>query len=142
MKLYEILKEDELNELNLKKAVAAGTLAAASLIPQVGQKDDISHTNIPQKPEVQKSAVQKSPQGAEKLISLISKTNNIPEERAAEIVNLAFKYEKPIFPKARDILSVINIESHFDPSVISGLKHDPAVGLMQTRPRCLGIRCQ
>jgi soluble lytic murein transglycosylase-like protein len=50
------------------------------------------------------------------------------------VVELAFEYEHSEFPKAEDILAVIGVESSFNPDSVSGLRRDPAVGLMQVRP--------
>ncbi len=62
------------------------------------------------------------------------KKYKINPEVALEISKLAIKHEKADFPKAPDILSVIGIESSFNPEAKSKLKHDPALGLMQVRP--------
>ncbi len=67
--------------------------------------------------------------------SFISSTYKIHKHKADHIVSLAYKYEKPDFPKAIDILSVIGIESSFDENVKSKLKVDPAKGLTQIRPK-------
>ena len=65
---------------------------------------------------------------------MIAQKYKIDLADAQEIVKLAHKYQKTNFPKAEDILAVIGVESSFDPDAVSGLKRDPAVGLMQVRP--------
>lgn len=68
----------------------------------------------------------------------ISKRFKLSPEQALQIVNLAKKHEKPNFPRADDILSVIGIESGFNPKAVSNLKKDPALGLTQVRAKMWG----
>ena len=56
------------------------------------------------------------------------------KEVIAQVVDLAHKYQRPDFPRAEDILSVVAIESSFNPKSVSKLKKDPAIGLTQIRP--------
>lgn len=58
----------------------------------------------------------------------------VDSDLAFEIVQAAYKYEDPVFPKATDIIAIAAIESSFRPNVASNLKSDKAVGLMQVRP--------
>lgn len=51
-----------------------------------------------------------------------------------DVVKYADKYARPDFPTKVDILSVIAIESSFNPKAVSNLKTDPAIGLTQIRP--------
>ena len=64
---------------------------------------------------------------------------HVKQDFAEDVVNLALKYEKPVFPRASDILAIISIESSFNPKAVSKLKKDPAVGLMQVRPKVWGL---
>lgn len=139
MKLYELIStshqpidEELLNELNLKKALAGAALSTAAMVPQYMHKDPGVQHNIP-------TTIQKAKSEADDLIKLIIQKWDVSEKDALKIVNLAFKYQKPVFPKAKDILAVIGIESSFDPTAVSGLRKDPAVGLMQVRPKIWGI---
>lgn len=52
----------------------------------------------------------------------------------SDVVKYADKYARPDFPTKVDILSVIAIESSFNPEAKSNLKTDPAIGLTQIRP--------
>jgi soluble lytic murein transglycosylase-like protein len=54
---------------------------------------------------------------------------------AEQVVEYAHKHAKEEFPTAKDILAVVGIESSFRPSIQSGLRVDPAIGLMQIRAR-------
>lgn len=74
------------------------------------------------------------------LAKMLAKKYRVSEELVQEVVDLAYKYESPDFPKAIDILAIIGVESSFDPSAKSQLKHDPAVGLMQVRPGIWNIK--
>lgn len=65
---------------------------------------------------------------------IIQKHKKVDPDLAAKVVSLAKKYEKPVFPKAEDLLAIIGIESAFNPGAISDLETDPAHGLTQVRP--------
>lgn len=56
-----------------------------------------------------------------------------------QVVDAALKYQHDDFPRAKDILAVVGVESSFNPKAVSQLKHDPAVGVMQIRPKVWGI---
>lgn len=53
---------------------------------------------------------------------------------ATEVVELAHKYAGDQFPQPHDLITVVAIESSFNPNARSKLRRDPAVGLTQIRP--------
>lgn len=146
MKLYEILPEQQLDEKSLRHALAAGILGTSMAMPGAISshsppepepvRDEIISTaerpTIPTKHKVDIPA----PTFAErtKLAKNIAEKYRVSEDLVQRVVNLAYKYQDPEFPKAKDILAIIGVESSFDPSSKSGLKRDPALGLMQVRP--------
>ncbi len=148
MKLQEVLPEQQLDEKTLRHALAAGILGTSMAMPgaisshpppeqqEPKPRDEIVVTakrpTAPTKHELDIPA----PTFAErtKLTKNIAEKYRVSEELVQKVVNLAFKYQDPEFPKAKDILAIIGIESSFDPSSKSGLKKDPALGLMQVRP--------
>lgn len=139
MKVKEVLlTEEQLYEISLKNALAAGALGATLLgSPKHFQQD--KPIERPQARPAPVATVLPAPKKEVdpkqlKMSQQIAKKYKIDGGFAQEIVELAHKYQKPNFPKAQDILAVIGIESSFDPDAVSGLKRDPAVGLMQTRP--------
>jgi len=142
MRLYEmVLSEQQLDEINLKRAIAAGSLALATAgspapTTQKPQEPTPAVSQTYQKGEV--SAKQEDPE-ISKLVDIVTSKYNVDSELAKKIVTLAKKYEKPIFPKAEDLLAIIGIESSFNPQAVSGLKSDPAVGLTQIRPGVWGL---
>jgi soluble lytic murein transglycosylase-like protein len=69
----------------------------------------------------------------EKEASVVAKRYKLPLTKAKKIVNLAHKHAKKTFPKRRDILASIAIESAFNHNAVSKLAKDPAKGLMQVR---------
>lgn len=68
-----------------------------------------------------------------KTITTLCKKHKISYEFAETVLNFSRKYEQPDFPKSKDILAIISIESGFNPNAKSNLKNDPAKGLMQIR---------
>jgi soluble lytic murein transglycosylase-like protein len=66
--------------------------------------------------------------------TIMKNYRGVTPELAQQVATLAKKYEKASFPKARDILAIVGIESSFNPNSVSQLSTDPAVGLMQVRP--------
>lgn len=128
MKIQDILQyQQQLDEISWKQAVAAGTVAAGSLVPmEIGQ--DIS------RPPIHRTSGSVVNQ-AQDLADIIVRKYRIDPKKALHIVHLAHRYEKPDFPKAIDILAVIGIESSFDSNKQSNLKHDPAMGLTQIRTK-------
>ena len=60
-------------------------------------------------------------------VSYITSKYGVPEATAWKIVTLASKYADPVFPKYRDIMGVIEVESSFDPKA----RNARCLGLMQ-----------
>ncbi len=149
MKLLEILPEHQLDEKSLRHALAAGILGTSMAMPGAisshsppkhpepeKARDEIVTTakrpTIPTKHEIDIPAptfVQRT-----ELAKNIARKYRVERDLVQQVVDLAYKYQDPEFPKAKDILAIIGIESSFDPSSKSGLKRDPALGLMQVRP--------
>ena len=141
MLVNEIISPQQLDEISLKHAVAIGALASSSLLNPVTDKEPKSVHNA----SAVSQAIQHSSVGAKEqlevdmLVNSVIKKYRIKTEQAEEIVRLAKKYEQPVFPKAKDILAIIGIESSFNHRAVSGLKTDPAIGLMQVRPKIWGL---
>lgn len=144
MKVHEILPET-LEERALRHAVAAG-IVGASLAAAPNKMAD--HSPPPTRPMISQDD-QGPPEPSEEEIrqrqmrtrvaDRIAQQYRVNKELAAEVVELAHKYEDPEFPTARDILAVVGVESSFQPDSVSRLKRDPARGLMQVRPGVWGI---
>lgn len=64
----------------------------------------------------------------------ISTRFKVSQQLTKQVVGYAQKYERDSFPKAKDIIAIIGIESSFKPAAVSKLARDPAVGLTQIRP--------
>jgi soluble lytic murein transglycosylase-like protein len=129
----------ECDQLDEKMAdyAAAALIGAAALFPS----KMVDH--LPPKPSAETTAKWKA-QIAQKEAAIItaaikSKYKGISEEDIAKIFALAKKHEKAVFPKAADILAIVGIESSYKKEATSGLKKDPAKGLMQVRPGVWGI---
>jgi hypothetical protein len=71
--------------------------------------------------------------------ALKKKYKSVSDEDFAKVFAMAKKYERAVFPKAADILAIVGIESSYKKNATSGLKKDPAKGLMQVRPGVWGI---
>lgn len=119
---YQQITEQTLEEGRLKQAAMATALAGASLLmTQQAHKEPPKPTFDPQHS-----------------ITNISTRYNIDEDKAKKIVDIAQKYSKHPFPQAHHILGTIGVESSFNEKAKSKLKFDPAVGLMQIRPKVTG----
>lgn len=131
MKLAEIYEDAErLDEISFKQAAAAGLIGAATLFPA-----KLDKTSEPSQEYTQQvRAHHQAKVQTETLAQGIARRYRIAFQDALRIVKTAMAHSKPTFPKTEDILAVIGIESSFDPSKKSGLRKDPAVGLMQVRP--------
>jgi soluble lytic murein transglycosylase-like protein len=131
MKVAELLYEQEqLDEINLKQAVAAGLIGAATMMPM---KTDTSADPAPEHSQQVRQEFKKEQQ-QETLARGIARRYRIAFDDAIKIVKSAAAHAKPSFPRTEDILAVIGIESSFDKTKKSALRRDPAVGLMQVRP--------
>lgn len=143
MKVHEIIGEQQLDEVNLRHAAAA-TLAGAALMgmphkaitPSTPQPKAVQQPNLE---PIEVDAKYELDAKTQALVDAISKRYDADPNFVQEVVTLARKYQKPGFPTARELLAVIAVESSFDPNAVSGLSHDPAVGLMQIRPKVWGV---
>lgn len=150
MKIHDIIDSDELlGEANLKQAIAAGLIGAASLAggqaihkavkapvepTHVVQQQQVSKEEPPKELETLKKDVPNEKGEMDTIANEIASNYNIEQSLATKVVGLAYKYADPVFPTAHDILAVIGVESSFNPAAQSNLKNDPAIGLMQVRP--------
>lgn len=147
MKIRDILPPQQLDEISLKQAVAAGLIGATAMTPrttdgevmqrpphvqQAKKPTPIKKAPPPVDPVAARKARQK--QEVQQLTDIVANRFGIDTDFAQRVVQTAHKYEHPDFPTAEDILAVIGVESHFKPHAVSALQHDPAVGLMQIRP--------
>lgn len=138
MRLHEFTTPEQLDELDLKKALATGALAAAAVgAPYLASK----YASSPVEPiaAATKQAV-KPAATVQELASAITGKYKVDPKLAMHVAQLAKKHEKPVFPRAEDILALIGIESSFNPHAVSGLRRDPALGLTQVRPRVWGMK--
>lgn len=68
------------------------------------------------------------------LFSHIVTKYKVDPKLVKDVIKFAYKYEHETFPRAKDILAIVGIESSWNPRAVSNLKKDPAVGLTQIRP--------
>jgi hypothetical protein len=136
MKLTELLNEETLQEASIKQLIAAGALAAASLgliVPSSTSDHGVKTSQLDSKKQEKLQAEIRN------LTKFVTDNYHVEEPEANAIVLLAKKHEQPTFPKAKNILAIIGIESAFKEKAVSKLHKDPAVGLMQVRPKTWGV---
>lgn len=147
MKIHDILESQQLDEITLKQAIAAGMIGATTLAPHAPTKP------VPQeRPAVVQKAPELSPSQTsmktriwntwrhnDELGKEIATKYKIDLKVAGRIVQVARRNAHADFPTTEDILGIIGIESSFQPSAKSSLKHDPALGLMQVRAKIWSI---
>ncbi len=142
MKVYEIVGRQQLDEINLKHAAAAG-IVGASMMGLANKAIAPDHPKVQPPPIVQPAKAEPAkPQLSDKeqaVVNQIAKRYDADPDFVTQVILLAKKYEKPRFPTAHDLLAIIAVESEFDPDAVSGLRKDPAVGLMQVRPGEWGL---
>lgn len=135
-----IVSQDQLDEGIIRNAIASAAIAGAAISGYNALKsDDVAQT--------QRSVVGKLEQSAKKdfniphdrLVSTITSKFKIDSDKANHIAQIAAKYSHPKFPQAHHILAIAGIESSFNENAKSKLKRDPAVGLMQMRPKVWGV---
>ena len=131
------------------KTVAAGTLAAAMAMPGAAiggpKQPESNRAEMTQElPKDEVSAIAKRMKLAwpemgedsvrEKTADDIADHYRVDNDMVKEIVKIAHEHQSREFPTAKDILAIIGVESSFNPNSKSGLRYDPAIGLMQVRP--------
>ena len=140
MKVEELFRPKHLQEGKWKQAIAAGALSAAL----AAHPYTIRSKPVPPEKVAYTAPVVVYPRPSinpeyKKTAEFIANTYNISDKFALKVVELAHKYANQTFPTAKDILAIAAIESSFNPKAISGLKSDPAIGLLQVRPKIWGI---
>lgn len=129
VKLNEVLNPP-LEESKLKKALT-GAAMAAGLVSGAGH---LPHKTVQVSQPLHVTPTVMRASDHEALVHAVKSKFDVDKELASKIVQLAQKYEHEVFPKAKDILAVVSVESSFDPEAKSKLSKDPAIGLMQVRP--------
>jgi soluble lytic murein transglycosylase-like protein len=142
MKLYELTltEEQQLEEARLRHALAAAGLAGAAALSGLNDYRSTQPTPAPTvqaAPQADVTKVEPVQQPRNDVFTLtqtILDNYRIDPLLAKKIAITAKKYESDVFPTAADILAIVGIESSFNPHSVSGLRRDPAKGLMQIRP--------
>jgi hypothetical protein len=150
MKVREIiLTEEQLLLLEYGKVgTMAGAIAGGALgIMGAYQADKAYHqSHEPPKVAQHQPVVLPEPKKVDpshvKMAEKIVQKYKVDAGFAKQVVELAHQYAKPDFPTAKDIIAVVGVESSFDPNAVSGLRKDPAVGLMQVRPKVWNMHRQ
>lgn len=146
MLLSDLQPTDYIEEGVLTRAVGAAALVLTSLLPNSGQMANHSPKGVdviePASPIVAQASKRhggRAEVSADHMIKVASAKYKVDPKLVKQVVNAAIKYQDPVFPRAEHILSVIGVESSFKPNAVSALKSDPAIGLMQQRPRATGV---
>lgn len=137
-----VTQDEQLDEGMIKNAIATASLAVAV----AGGINALKHTAPDETSRTAQgiaTQVGKSSKDfnlpRDHLLNTVKSKFNIDDDKASKIVDTAIKYSHPVFPQAHHILSIVGIESSFNEKAKSKLKFDPAVGLMQIRPKTWGI---
>jgi hypothetical protein len=139
MKLSEVLTpQEQLDEISLKHTVAVGATALAMTTGGSSLHKDKAVDIKPLTTQTINKQVHKDEVHA--LTKAVLDKYDISKDQAVKIVKLAKQHEYADFPKAKDILAIVGIESSFNPNAQSKLRKDPAVGLMQVRPGVWGMK--
>lgn len=131
MKLEDL---QPLDEGAFRNVIAAATLAIASLAP----------TGLAHDPVVNKAAVKHWKVDVKALTAHMAEIAgdkyDVDPATVQAVVQSAIKHQYADFPKAKDLLAVVGVESSFNPNATSKLKKDPAKGLLQVRPGVWGLK--
>ena len=136
MKLHDLIIEDphRLDEINIKQAIAAGALGAATMMPSTSLNTNQPETQRTVQPAVSTQKEKQPQQDIFKSLNAAASKYSVDPQLFSRIVSAARKHAHPDFPRVDDIIAIIGVESSFQPNAVSGLKKDPARGLMQIRP--------
>lgn len=130
------MQNQEMNE-GLTKNLVIGAVAVGVGLGMYQHRDD-GYKKLPDIIREHPARIE-SRDDVQTLKQSAMKKYKIDPALAEHIATMAKKHEHPVFPKAKDIMSIVGIESSFDPNAKSGLKIDAARGLTQIRPRVWGL---
>jgi soluble lytic murein transglycosylase-like protein len=141
-----IIQQEQDLEEGLLKNVAAGAALIGALAGTYHAMKDAPSNEFPTSAV---SKITKAPSIIDKdrnssfspdqIKSVILDKFSVPEKKLQTIVNAAQKHGKDSFPKAHHLMAIAAIESTFNEKAKSKLRFDPAVGLMQVRPKINNI---
>lgn len=138
MKLDQLIQP--LTEGMLKRAAAAGLAVLALTSPiNFGTVNPAIKNQVITASDREAMAQMKKSQRIAFLIGKVAEKYKADPNVISAAVHAAEKYAYDDFPRASDILGVISVESSFQERAVSGLKKDPAIGLMQVRPGVNGL---
>src|SRR5690348_16976224 len=133
MKLNEVLEvselsEEQLNEIKARQVIAAGAIALATLGVFKKRLDDkewaaqqaaIAAQQTAPKPDYDKFA--QLERQLNSMAKVISAKYHKDYDEALAYAALAKKHEKKTFPKAKDLVSLMGVESSFNSQAVSHL---------------------